>query len=409
MSQAPSEAAPVRRGERFVALDVLRGVAILGILVMNIQSFASPLPAYMNPLNYGDFSGLNRWIWGLSYVFTAEKFLTLFSMLFGAGVVLMTSRLEKKGLHSGRLHYRRMLWLILIGLLHAYVLWFGDILFTYAICALWLFPFRRLKPRTLLTVGICFFSVTSLMGLLAGLSMPSWPEEDRAEMLAEWSPPQEEIDAEVEAYRQGWWQQMRFRLPQALMLQTSALLFMVMWKAGGLMLIGMALYKWGILTGEASLSTYRRLMVAGFGIGFPLVVLGAWRNLEEGFAAEWSMFVGAMPNHWGSALVSIAYASTYCFLLRTGRLGGWKDRLAAVGRMAFTNYLLQTILCTLVFYGHGLGLFGRVERAGQVAIVLAVWALQLVVSPIWLRHYRFGPAEWLWRSLTYGKPQPMRL
>ena len=409
MSESAGQATPVQLSERFVALDVLRGVAILGILVMNIQSFSSPLAAYMNPTNYGNFTGVDRWIWILSYVFTAEKFLTLFSMLFGAGVVLMTSRLEARGVRPGPLHYRRMLWLILIGCVHAYAFWYGDILFTYAVCALWLFLFRRRTPKTLLIVGICIFSVTSLLALMTGLTMPYWPEEQKVEMLSDWNPPAEEIAAEVEAYRSGWWEQMSVRIPQALMLQTAALFFFVMWKAGGLMLIGMALFKWGILTGEASTTTYRRLMAVGFLVGFPLVLLGTWQHLEHNFAGEWSMTLGGIPNHWGSALVSIGYLSTLCLLLRTGRLGSFKDRLAAVGRMAFTNYLLQTVLCTLIFYGHGLGLFGQVGRVGQVAIVLAIWGLQLVISPIWLERYRFGPAEWLWRSLTYGRRQPMRL
>ncbi len=408
MTQPSAEAAPVRREERYESLDVLRGVAILGILVMNIQSFSMPMAAYSNPLTYGDFSGINRWIWGLSYVFAAEKFMTLFSILFGAGVALMTSRLETRGLRSAPTHYRRMLWLILIGLLHAYVFWFGDILFAYAVCALWLYLFRRLKPRSLVILGVCVLSIGSLITLMASLSLPYWPEADRAELVHDWQPPAEEISAEVEAYQQGWWRQMAFRVPQAVMLQTVVLLFFILWKAGGLMLIGMALYKWGILTGEASLRTYRWLAAVGFMIGFPLVILGAWQHVRHEFAAEWSSFVGGTFNYWGSAFVSLGYVGVLCLLLLTGRLGGWKDRLAAVGRMALTNYLLQTVLCTTLFYGHGFGLFGRVDRPGQVAIVLAVWALQLVASPLWLQHFRFGPAEWLWRSLTYGKRQPMR-
>lgn len=405
----PIQPAPVSFADRYLTLDVLRGVAILGILVMNIQSFAMPMATYSNPALTGHFSGVNVWIWALSYLFTAEKFMTLFSMLFGAGVALMTSRLEAKGIPSAPLHYRRMLWLVLIGLVHAYALWFGDVLVTYALCGLGLFFFRHLRPRTLLITGICVFAVTSGLALMSGLSLPYWPEEQRAATLAEWQPSQAELAEEIEAYRGDWWEQMEKRVPQAWMLESMALVFFVMWKAGGLMLIGMALFKWGILTGEAPSRTYRRLMLAGFGIGFPLVLLGTWRNLEEGFAAEWSMFLGGLPNYWGSALVSIGYVCAICLLLRRSSATGWPDRLAAVGRMAFTNYLLQTVICTTIFYGHGLGLFGRVERPGQVAVVLAVWAFQLVASPVWLRHFRFGPAEWLWRSLTYGRPQPMRL
>ncbi|MCB1037202.1 MAG: DUF418 domain-containing protein, partial [Acidobacteria bacterium] len=288
-------ASPVPAGERYTALDVLRGVAILGILVMNIQAFSMPLSAYMNPTSFGVLSGLDRWIWGLSYLFAAEKFMTLFSMLFGAGVALMASRLEHRGLPSAPVHYRRMLFLALIGMVHAYGLWFGDVLFTYAACGTWVYLLRRLRPKTLLIVGLIIFAVASGLSLMAGLSYPQWPEEEKAEILYSWQPSPAEVAREVATYQSGWWGQMEARVPQAMMLETSALLFFVMWKAGGLMLVGMALFKWGILTGEADARIYRRLAAAGFGIGFPLVLFGTWRHFAEGFSVEWSHFLGGLP------------------------------------------------------------------------------------------------------------------
>ncbi|MCH9647105.1 MAG: DUF418 domain-containing protein [Deltaproteobacteria bacterium] len=400
---------PVRKADRFGSLDVLRGLAILGILVMNIQSFSMPMSAYTNPSAYGDLTGGNLWVWLLSYIFTMEKFMTLFSILFGAGIVLMTSRAEARGGKPAKWHYRRMLWLMVIGFLHAHLLWYGDILFTYGVCALLVYFLRKKSPKTLLIVGIAVFSVASLLAIMAGVTLPSWPEVQIDEMTRSWNPEQYILQDEVDNYRGGWWRQMDTRTLAALMLQTGALLMFVFWKSSGLMLIGMALFKWGILTAQASKKVYLSLMAVGFGVGFPLVIWGALQHLEHGFAFEYSMFLGSQPNYWGSALVCLGYISATVLVYLSGRLKGVMDRLAAVGRMAFTNYLMQTVICTSLFYGHGLGLFGQVERKEQILFVMAIWAFQLWLSPIWLRRFRFGPAEWLWRSLTYRRLQPMKI
>jgi uncharacterized protein len=173
------------------------------------------------------------------------------------------------------------------------------------------------------------------------------------------------------------------------------------------MLIGMALFKLSILSAKASATFYLSLVVLALVVGLPMIAYGVSWNFENGWSAV-SMFYGSQFNYWGSLLVSLGWMSTVLLICQRGRLIGLTRRLAAVGRMALTNYLLQTLICGLVFYGHGLGLFGQVERTGQLIVVLAIWILQLAASPVWLRNFRFGPAEWLWRVLTYWRYEPFR-
>jgi uncharacterized protein len=399
---------PVSPRERVHSLDVLRGFALLGILIMNIQVFAMPGAAYMNPTVWGDLTGANHLVWLLSHLLADQKMMTIFSMLFGAGIVVFTSRLEARGVRPGRRHYRRTLWLLLFGALHAYLLWYGDILFLYAVCALVAFWCRRWPPRRLLMAGVLVVSVASATFLLSGWSMRFWPPEAVAEFVDEaWDPSPEQLDAELAAYRGGWLAQMTHRAPHAFQFQTFFLLMWGIWRAGGLMLIGMALYKLGVFSAARDAAFYWMLVAIGALGGLPIVAYGVRWN----WANDWgplSMFYGTQFNYWGSILVSLGWVGLVMLVCQRGALPWLTTRLAAVGQMAFTNYILHSVLCTTIFYGHGLGWFGYVERTGQLATVLGVWVLQLTVSPIWLRHYQFGPLEWLWRCLTYGRVQPIR-
>ena len=403
------EVTPITTEERIRSLDVLRGFALLGILLMNIQCMAMIEAAYFNPTAYGDLEGINRAVWAVCHVFADQKFMALFSMLFGAGVVVFAGRLEEKGRRPAGLHYRRTFWLILFGCLHGYFLWYGDILFTYGMCALVVYLLRRLPPALLFLLGLVSLAFCSLLYLGLGWAISTLPPEDLAKMDAEmWTPGAEVVAEEVEAYRGGFGEQMGHRGFASLMMQTQAFLCYLSWRAGGLMLIGMAFFKWGILSGLRSDRFYAILAAVGLGIGVPVISFGAVQHFRHDWAFEYSFFLGSQFNYWGSLFVTAGYVGALVLALR--RLKSWKlwTLLAAVGRMAFTNYILQTVLVTFVFYGHGLGLFGKVERIGQLGIVLTVWILQIALSAAWMSRFRFGPLEWLWRSLTYWKLQPFR-
>ena len=398
-------AGPTGAGGRIASLDVLRGFALLGILVMNIQLFSMPSAAYQNPAAFGDLTGINLGVWTFSHVFFSQKFLTLFSMLFGAGVCLFADRIEARGGRPAKWHYRRMGWLLAFGLAHAYLLWAGDILVTYAICGCLVYLLRRRGPRTLVVAGVASLLVTSLLLVLAGsaLTVPEVPEEAISEIRRGWTPDASELDAEIAAYRGGWSEQQPVRAAEAFGIHVGLLPFFAVWFCAGLMLIGMALYRWGILSAARDDRFYARLAAAGLLAGLPLVAFGVWWNFAGDWAWQRSMFFGSLFNTWGCIPVALGYLGLVMLAVRRGFLPGLQARLAAVGRMAFTNYLLQTVLCTTIFYGHGLGLFASAERYQQLLIVFAVWALQLWLSPIWMRRYSYGPLEWLWRTLTYGR------
>ncbi len=389
-------------------MDALRGFAILGILVMNIQSFSMIEAAYLNPTAYGDLTGLNRWVWILSHLLAEQKFMTLFSLLFGAGIVLFTGRIEARGLPSLGLFYRRTGWLLVFGLLHAYLLWHGDILVTYALCGLAVVFCRKWSPGRLFVTGGLTFAVASLLYLFFGFSLPQMPAEGYEGIKVAWQSSPEITAREVAAYRGGWLEQMPLRAEAAFRFQVPIFLMFHFWRVSGLMLLGMALFKGGVFTGERSGTFYRGLALVGLGLGLPVVGYGLAQNFAAGWTVDYSMFLGAQYNYWASLAVSLGYCGLVILVTRAPRFRAVAQGLGAVGRMALTNYLLQTLICTTLFYGHGLGWFGRVERSGQLLIVAGIWAAQLILSPWWLRHYRFGPAEWLWRSLTYGQRLPLR-
>jgi uncharacterized protein len=386
--------------DRIEALDVLRGVALLGILVMNVQAFAMPHAAYMNPLAWGRLEGLDLAAWLAAHLLVDQKMMALFSMLFGAGIVLFAERNEVRGHPALSLHYRRNGWLMAFGIAHAYLLWYGDILFTYAICAFVIYPCRHLAPARQLALGVLLLAVPSILFLAFDGAMSTWSEADRLAFEADWLPPADQLAAEVERYRGGWLAQLPHRAALALEAQTFTLLVLGFWRAAGLMVIGMALYRLGVLTGQATRRTYGIMVGIALLVGLPMVAYGVHWN----FANEWgprSLFFGTQFNYWGSVLVGLGWLGGVILLLRAGLLAYLRHRLAALGRTAFSHYILQSVLYSLIFYGHGLGWFGQVERSGQLAIVLAIWLLQLWLAPLWLRHFRHGPLEWLWRSLTY--------
>jgi uncharacterized protein len=396
---------PVGQGARIGSLDALRGFALLGILVMNVQSFAMPMAAYVNPTVWGNLTGADYAVWYLSHLLTEQKMMAIFSMLFGAGVALFADRIAARGKSRSRLHYRRNFWLLLFGAAHGYLLWYGDILFLYAVCAFVVFPFRNLAPRRLLALGVAAIAVSSAIYAYFGWSMPLWPIEQQAAFETSWDPAPEQLAAEIQAYRGGWLEQMQHRVPAAAEMQTVLLLIWGFWRAAGLMLIGMGLYRLGFLSAQAPAATYWRLIAAAVFVGVPVVAYGVHWNFANDWAPE-SLFYGSQFNYWGSVLVSLGWASAILLVLQRGLLQWLTRRLAAVGQMAFSNYILHTMICGFIFYGHGLGQFGQVERTGQIAIVFGIWSIQLLLSPVWLRHFRFGPLEWLWRSLTYWQLQP---
>lgn len=404
-----AHAGPVTQKERIQSIDVMRGVALLGILAMNIQDFSMIGQAYLNPTAYGNLHGLNYAVWYVCMLFADLKFMSIFSMLFGAGIYLMTSRIEASGQPPGPIHYRRMGWLALFGCLHGYLLWTGDILFTYALGGMVAYLSRKWRPRTLIISGLLFTAVSSLLFVGSYASMPYWPKQNVDQMRENmWMPSRAGLEKDLAVHRAGWLGEEKQRANENLGNQIQGNIFLAFWRAYGLMLVGIGLFKLGVFSAKAPARVYGWFIALGLLVGIPVIAFG----VHQEFAHHWDLrqcfFLDFQYNYWASLLVCLFWIGLVMLICQKGWLPGARRRLGAVGRMAFTNYLTHTIVCTFLFYGWGLGLYGRVSRTGQFGIVLAIWAAQLIISPWWLARFQFGPFEWIWRSLTYWKLQPMR-
>lgn len=422
---------PISATERYAPMDILRGVAIFGILVMNIYGFAMPFAAYSNPLVLGGTDPLNMGIWFFTHIFFDQKFLAIFSMLYGAGIAMLTERALQRGVKATGIFYRRSFWLLVIGFLHGQLLWFGDILFGYAATGMLMYLFRNRRPRTLIIIALLWLPVAPLLTYTGGIFMHKMQgqavalearqeagetlTEEEQELLVGWgetasmmAPTEEDIAEDLEVYRGDYAGILEHRSPLVAMFQIQGLFFYILWRAGGLMLIGMALLKTGVLKGHATAGFYKKMMLFGYGLGLPIMVFSAWNMHAHGFEPLWMFQIGMTPNYFASILVGLGHIGLVFTLHKAGVFDALFRRFAAVGRMAFTNYLAHSLIMTSIFYGYGLGLYGDLPRATQMLFALALIAAQLVYSPWWLSRFRFGPAEWLWRSLTYWRRQPMR-
>ena len=383
---------------RIHSLDLLRGFAVLGILIMNITNFSHVNVAYMNPTIGAGLEGYNQYFHAFNYIFADTRFMSIFSILFGAGVVLFTTNAELKGKRAGVLHFKRMFWLLLFGFVHAYLIWEGDILVTYAICGCLIFLFRKKTIRSLLILAVILFIVPITFNLMTyyGLTM-----DELESTFAFFHPSSEQIATEIKIMQGSFLEQMPIRLENAIEFQTFVFLIETFWRTTSLMLLGMILYRKGVLSADKSISYYNKMILIGFGIGLIVSLMG----LNQSYDSEWSgayvMSIGANYKIFSGLFMAIGYIGLVIWCFKKGIFKKLQNRLQATGRMAFTNYIGMSIICTLIFNGHGLGLYGTLDRLQQFLIVVAIWILILIVSPLVLKKYRFGPLEWLWRKLTY--------
>jgi uncharacterized protein len=392
-------------GGRVASIDVLRGVAVLAMAVANVPLFATVYAAHANPTAYGTLLGPDWWAWLVSYVLVDGRFTAIFGMTFGAGIAILAERYGRAGLPVARIHYRRMAGLLVLGVLHAYLVWYGDFLVCLALCGSVAYIYRDVPPRKMLVVGMLIMAVATLVSIEAARSMPSWSAEQDARIRHFWAPPAEVVRQEIEAYRGGWLAQMSQRIPAALARETVGFAAHSFWQMTGLMLIGMALFKLGILSAAWSTTFYVAAALGGFGVGIPLVLYGMRENFASGWELRRAMLIDGTANYWGGFLVGAGWVA---LVMLVCRLGVRLAPVAAVGRLSLSNYLLQSILFTTIFYGHGLGLFADVGRAGQLLTALGVAAIGIIASNVWTRYFAVGPVEWLWRSATLGRRIPVR-
>jgi uncharacterized protein len=404
--------------DRIVSLDLIRGIAVMGIFSVNVVGMAMIESAYFYPPDYGFDSPGDRVMWAANFILVDGKFRSLFSILFGASMVLVIERAVAAGKAGWKVHYARMAVLLLFGLAHFYFLWWGDILANYALVGMIAFVFWKLKPRLLLLAAFVALALNYAPNLYFGsqrmaefeaMRAPGAAAEQRAELEREMSglrSTDEEIAEDARAHstiaahlEMTTGEERRFEPFQSVPgygLETL-----------GLMLLGMAGYKTGFLTGAWSRRRY--VQVAAICVGASLLYfgIGTWRIL----ASDFDPFVFFPWNQiWSGPLhpiAAIGYAALVILLLG-GRRTAIGDRIAAVGRAAFTNYLGATVIGTTLFFDHGFGLYGELSRGEAWLMVPAVWALMLLWSKPWLDRYRYGPFEWAWRSLARWKWEPIR-
>ena len=403
---------------RIQTLDIVRGVAVMGILAMNIVAFAMPFQAYMNPVAFGEMGTDDFVSWLLSFVFIDGKMRGLFSFLFGASLLLVVDRAEANGESAAEVHYRRMIWLLIFGFIHFYLIWFGDILIGYAAIGMLAYFFRHLPVRTLILWGVLLLSMqllvfVGLTAAIASLSSAATQPGASAEVLAQWQAMERDfgimtgnhLSETLATYRGGYGGIVRERLAEHGIDPFKGLI-MFGWETLGYMLLGMAALKSGFLTGAWSNRAYARVAAIGYAIGIPVYAGLAWLYADTGYTVQMTFAIVMAATVPFRPLMILATAALIILLTRPG--GPLTQRIAATGRAAFTNYLGTSILMTTLFYGYGGGLFGSIGRAELWLVVVATWALMLLWSKPWLERYRYGPFEWLWRTLARGSVQPMR-
>ena len=429
---------PIDTAHRLPLIDVLRGVALLGILLMNIPWFA--LPTYFDEAFKSKPGDPRYWLLALITLVFEGKMRALFGMIFGAGIVLFTQKKEAGGKPVAGLFYRRMFWLVLFGLVHAHIiLWFGDILYLYGVCGMMVYPLRRLKVRYL-------FMAVPLVALLDFAGSTIFYQDLRQKRLAfvEAKQTQKEgkplSEAQTKAI-EAWHETEKMILPSrdqvaadtqkmksnyasvASVVRPIAYefefpdLWISLCDSVALMLFGIGLYRTGFFSGQWAPSRYRRNAVIGYGLGLPLVGYSFYYstvnypNLEANLAhlervsIDWVSLIYPVQR----ILLVFAHVSVLILFYQSGWLRSVVRRLAAVGQMAFTNYIMHSIICTLFFFGYGLNFYSELGYFQMYGVVLVIWGIQLTSSPWWLQRFQFGPLEWVWRSLTYWKRQPMRI
>ena len=401
--------------DRILSLDVIRGIAVMGIFSVNVIAFAMPLQAYFNPAAYGGTHGAALLVWAFNFVLIDGKMRGLFTLLFGASTLLVVERAEAAGRSAAATHYRRMGWLLLFGAIHYYLIWSGDILTLYAIVGLVAFLLRDAPVRLLVALGLAFilFDVLMMAGLAAAISAaqadlalhgPNGAIASQMRGIADFLMPlqPDALARNLALYRGPYPAILHDRLTEGADGPLSQL-----WVSGpetlGSILLGMAGLKSGFLTGSWSRARYRWIAAVGLGAGTVAYAILGWRIWSSGFAAStiaWNFLVLSAPFR---LMMMFGYAAAIVLLAR--RHGPIARRIAAVGRAAFTNYLGTSLVAVFIF--QGLGLYGHLDRATAWLFAPAFWLVMLLWSKPWLDRYRYGPFEYAWRSLARWSLQPM--
>jgi len=393
-------------GGRLLSLDVLRGVAVMAILLANLPGFALPDPAYSNPLAWGGRRPVDIAMWFLTETFVDGRMRGLFSLLFGASTLLVIQRADLAGWNGASFHLRRMAVLFVLGMIHLTFIWTGDILAHYALVGIVALAFVGQTPRALCWTAAAFAALSMVLGWLEVVGLFAAAARDTPQMAALWDsyqmafgiPSPASLTPEITAMRGSWSMATAFRLDH----NGNPLLDLVQIGPDTLsaMLLGMAAFKSGFVTGDWSRAAYRRWAAFALGVTIPAYAAMALGVMASGYDVRAVTLVALFLTIPFRLIGTLGYAALILLLMRPA--GQWTMRIAAAGRMAFTNYIATSVLITLIFYGHGLGGFARWDRADLYLLAPLMWGLMLLWSKPWLARFGQGPLERLWRLASRG-------
>lgn len=408
----------------------MRGIVLFGILIMNINGMALG-SAYNDPTLGGGSTGLDLYTWIMTNLLFEGTMRGLFSLLFGVGMFILIDGLERKGagIEAANIYFRRLSWLLVFGLIHGYLLlWVGEILYNYALMGFLVFSFRKLAPRRLVVIALLMFC--------AGALWSYFDYRDEKKLTAQAQEAQtlkadgKTLSDELKKADEKWQERLNQKTPESINEENLKIrkgYFDVMvhlgstfrhfnehdpyrfdvWDILAVMLIGIALYKWNVLGAGKSFGFYGLIALAGYSVGLVVNYFEVTSIMKDNFSmlafskANITYDLGRIP----MALGHVAMIMIFC---KANILMWLKRALAAVGQMALTNYVMHSVFSLVLFTGAGFGLFGKLHRHELLYVVVSIWVFQLIVSPIWLRYFLFGPLEWIWRNLSYNKRHPFR-
>jgi uncharacterized protein len=429
-------AAPVLQAERIEIIDALRGFAILGILLMNIPGFGLPDPVAYDPSALNEYGTINFKVWHFIEWFPEGTQRAIFSMLFGAGIILFTTRQEKKldGVKPADYFIRRQLWLMVFGIIDVYLLlWWGDILFDYACYGLIMFAFRKMSPKALfIGSAVCLVlmigrenrelyqdkkviqkgeliqAIDTTKVKLTALQIADLSEMNDFKEVSSLEKKQKKIETSIRKTTTSYEELYEYRT-DVYVHHLVKYLYMQAWDVLLFMFLGMALFKTGVLTGQASSKIYWIMVILGLGLGLTVSYLRIQPEIRYRFnwfeIAKHTRFEKYTLSRF---LRSIGIFASIMLLYKSGWFKWLFALMRPVGQMAFSNYLTQSLICGLIFYGIGFGEYGKLQRVQVYYVVGAIWIVQIIWSNIWMRYFYFGPFEWCWRSLTYWRKQPFK-
>ncbi len=395
--------------QRIELIDMFRGFAVLGLLCMNTISFAMPIGAYLNPYAYLPDSFLNVPLFYFMHIFADQKFMGIFSLLFGVSAYLLLLKQQDSPTSSHKDYFVRNLWLVIFGLAHGILIWKGDVLLIYGLSAFILYFFRNVSAFILVAAGLCVYLIPNVFFIDLSMQLAELSAEDIAWLNNIWQPNPDSLRALKDIFRGDYLSQLTFRVsghsnkPKlASELLTFYLFIDGFGRAFGMMLVGMGLFKLGVFTSHCSKKLNLCLIVLGLLVGMSLIAVGIYANYQHEFSATYGLFNGRMYNNMATPFMVMSYLCLFNLLVRCQGFTLLKFYLSAVGKLALTNYLAQSLLASLIFYGWGLAWYGQLNRAEVYLLIPVIACLQIVFSVFWLMHFRYGPIEWIWRVLTQG-------